>query len=514
MIRFFNVFSTFALIIALSSPAQAAVDAQGAQKLKTLFKNMIERQKDASTISGSEFRTTGDVIVEPAGNYYAVTLPNITTVDEKGSRAELGMIAINAIPGDEDGQWKMSVAWPSPVTFINKEGKPEMKIDIGAQRMAGLFDESMENFTKLDAAYQNIRIEHYEKDNIVTIPKITLKYNLEEKQPGVFSGPMTGTAEKIKINDGAQNELLFIENGNFKIDVAEITAADNKAMQEEFEDLADRAKDSNGNISADDKKAVFSVMAKTFESLGNGFTSQYNLNGIRLGMPENKGTNGPTKVELSKVGFGFDMQGFRENNVTLSLRMGYEGLQMTPEPPSFQDVGPQTMSFDLSLKDIPFQELSDLAENSLETSLQNPAAAQMAKVQAMMALPQLLTASGTNLTINSATFKSKIAQAELSGKIKADTTAVSGGTGFINATMYGLDELMSIAQKAAIESKDKEEKTNMAKIFPALVLLRGTAEQDKDESGKTFYKFRMTLDEEGQAMINSTELNALKKAVE
>lgn len=514
MIRFLNVFSLLALTIMICAPAQAAVDAQGAQKLKTLFKNMIERQKDASTISGSEFRTTGDVVIEPAGSYYAVTLPNITAIDANGRRAELGMIAINAIPGDKDGQWKMSVAWPSPVTFINKEGKPEMKVDIGAQRMAGLFDESMENFTKLDAAYQNIRIEHYEKDNIVTIPKITLKYNLEEKQPGVFSGPMIGTVEKIKINDGAQNELLFIESGSFKVDVADISAAENKEMQKEFKSLADRAESSGGNVTADDKKAVFGAIMKTFESLGNGFSSQYNLNGIRINMPENQGTDGPTKVQLAKIGFGFDMQGFRENNLNVNLRMGYEGLQMFPEPPSFQDVGPQTMTFDVSLKDIPFQELSDLAENSLDTSLQNPAAAQMAKVQAMMALPQLLTASGTNLTINNASFKSKIAQADFSGKIKADANAVSGGTGFINATMTGLDELMSIAQKAAIESRDKQKKTNLAKIFPALVLLRGTAEQERDENGKTVYKFRMTLDKDGQTMINTTEINALKNAVE
>ena len=175
MIRFLNIFSLLLIILMPVSPALAAADAQGAQELKAMFNKLIERQKDAYKISGTEFRTTGDVMVEPAGNYYAITLPNITTLDANGSRAELGMIAINAIPSDVDGQWKMSIAWPSPITFINKQGKPELKIDIGAQRMAGLFDKRMENFIKMDAAYQNVRVENYEKDNIITMPKISIK---------------------------------------------------------------------------------------------------------------------------------------------------------------------------------------------------------------------------------------------------------------------------------------------------------------------------------------------------
>lgn len=512
MIRFLNIFSLLLIILMPVSPALAAADAQGAQELKAMFNKLIERQKDAYKISGTEFRTTGDVMVEPAGNYYAITLPNITTLDANGSRAELGMIAINAIPSDVDGQWKMSIAWPSPITFINKQGKPELKIDIGAQRMAGLFDKRMENFIKMDAAYQNVRVENYEKDNIITMPKISIKYNLEEKQPGIFSGPLVAAVEKVTIRDGKQNELLYIDNANLKVDVSDISIADNKAMQDGIKDMAGRVEESDGTATGEDKVAFLDLFNKAFESMGNGFTSQYTINNIRVNLPENSGTNKATKVELSNVGFGLDMTGFKDNNVTLNMRFGYQGLQMTPEPPSFQDVGPQTIKLDLSVKDVPFQELTDMAENSLQTSLQNPAAAQMAKVQAMMAIPQLLTASGTNLTINAINFKSKIASADFEGKVTADTNAASGGTGYINGTMYGLDEFMNIAQQAAIEDKNKERKSNMAKLFPALVLLRGTAEQERKADGTTAYKFRMTLDKDGQVMINNTSIDAIRGA--
>lgn len=515
MPRLLPVFSLLTLLfLALAHPAWASADTKGAAELKQIFQDMITERKSAHTIGGGELKTTGDIIIEPAGNYYAVTLPNMTIVDAEGNRAEVGMIAINAIPGDKQGQWKMSVAWPSPITYINKEGKPNLKIDIGAQRMAGLFDARIGNFIKLDSAYQTIRIESYKHDHITTIPKATLKYNLEEKEPGIFTGPITGTAEKIAVRDSAQNELLYIENGKFSMNIDSMAVVDNKAMQDEMNRLASRIQSAEGQASGEDAMAVMDMITTAFDSLGNGFTSQYDLDGLRLLLPDNKGTGKPEKVSIDNIGFGMDMTGFAQNNVKVGLRLGYEGFLMTPPTEEFLEFGPQTLKMDLSFNDIPFQELMEMASNSLETTIQNPAAADMVKIQAVMALPQLLTASGTNVSINKAIFESKASQAEVAGKIKADASAKTGATGFLTAKMYGLDELLNTAQQAALKDKEAGQKSNLSKIFPILVLLRGTAEQQTSPDGRVESNFRITLDEDGQLMINNTSIDALQSATQ
>ncbi|MEM6780408.1 MAG: hypothetical protein AAF569_00935 [Pseudomonadota bacterium] len=514
MLRFLNILSVLALSFAFTiSSAQAAVNVQGAQELRLLFTKLLDRQKDAQTLAGGELKTTGNVIVEPAGSYYAVTLPNITMIEPDGSRAELGMIAINTVPGDRDGQWKMSLAWPSPVTYINQDGQPTFKIDIGAQRMAGLFDERIESFIKLDAAYQTIRMEHYEDGTIITIPKIDVKMNLEEQQDGIFSGPMTATAENLNISGGSASQVVSIKKAGLKMNIDSMSAADNKAMQDEIDDLAERVRTTDaGDVSNEDRMAVMSTVVEAFESLGNGFTSQYTLEGINITFPENEGSDKPTSMSLAEAGFGLDMQGFKDNNVKLNVRMGYDGLQLTPQPKDFETVGPQSLNFDLSVNDIPFAELRDMAENSMSTIIDNPSATQMVQIQTMMALPQLLTASGTNLTLNNLIFNSPTAQMKASGKVTADSASKIGASGFVNAEIYGLDELLNAAQAAALADKNSSEKSNLAQIFPAVVLLRGTAEQEKDENGKTVSKFRITLDEQGQVMINSTSIDALQGA--
>ena len=509
-----RVFIVFICILSFitcsSSTAQSAVNAQGAQKLKSIFESLIEQQTAAQKLSGGSLKTTGNIMIEPAGNYYAVKLPALTLTDVSGNRAELGVIAINAIPGDNVGQWKMSVAWPSPISYVDKNGKIVTKISIGGQRMAGLFDERLEHFLKLDSEYKNIKIENLTNGYEVLLSNTKLQTKLDESSEGVFSGPFSGILSDIIVRHKKFGTIASLDKVSVEADLFEFSAAKNKELRQQIENFSERVQ-SQGieNASVADQAAFINMITQSIESLGNGFTSQYTLEGLKVTFPETDHPKAPNSMSMDQASFGLDMSGFSDSNVKLSLRMGYENLSVVPVPHEFTEFSPKTINIDLSLNDIPFKELLELLQNYMDTGVNNSSAAQMLQLQAAMALPKLFNAAGTNLTINKVEMISELSEATMSGKVSVDQDAPKGIKGFIDIAITGLDEIMKKAQESAIESNNSGQKTNLAKIFPALVLLKGTAIEEEGPDGRTVSKFKVTMNENGNIMINTTSIEAL-----
>lgn len=496
----------FVMILALSSPAQAAIDDQGAAKLKSIFTDILENQRSIQGISGGQLTTNGEVQVEQKGSYYAVTLPGITTIDTEGNQAKLGKIAINAVPGDTEGTWKMSVALPSPIAVLDKAGNPYFTMSFGGQRMAGIYHEEFVTFTKLDAAYENVEVKDNKNAFTIQVPKLSIKSNLEETQPGLYSGPakiiMTGAKA---INDRGLT-LFSIGSLNMDANIIDTSIEDRTAMLAKVEELS-------AGPNTPTPEAFFEIFKGSLESLGNGFEGQYTLKDIKAYFPAKPAQNKKEmNASFDEITFGMDATGFRDNNLKVALRAGYNGMKIDPQPEGFNNLSPRSMNFDVALNDIPYNELISLARNSIETASTNPQAAQMAQVQAMMALPQLMTAANTNLSINDLSFTSDAAKAEFEGRLTANAAAVTGATGAIDGEIHGLKAVMDEAQNAAMAAKDSGKRNFMADVFPVLVLLRGTAEETTDEDGNTVSKFHITLDEQGQVMINDTNIQSLMGA--
>lgn len=496
----------------LSSSAYAQINDSGAERLKTVMTKLLDQQIAAQSVAGTTLSTDGDITVTQAASYYTVRLPEFSTTDANGNRADIGSIAINAVPSEKEGQWKMSIAWPSPITHVGADGQPTLKISLGEQRMSGVFDESIETFVLLDSAYQNVKIDHIENDTFITIPKLDIKYNLSEKQPNIFSGPVSLSAQKISVtNKKDGQELLSLNRATADVNVLEYNAADQKAAKDQIMELSQRVQESDGkDIDTDDQMAVLDMITKNFEALGNGFTSQYRLSGLKINMPENIGTDKPQSVGFGDLVFGLDMTGFKENAVSLSLRLGYKNLNLTVPNQDMDDLTPKNFALNIGLNDIPFQEIVNLGRNSLETSAQGEGAANLARMQAILALPQLLTASNTNLTLNELSFASALAQGKASGKLTANANAKAGAVGFINGQIVGLDDLLKSADAATQKAKETGNDTVFASLYPILVLLSGAAEDGVSDNGQAASNYKITLDDQGQVFINSISLHAAK----
>lgn len=188
----------FALIFIPPASAQTANADARAQVLKGQLEGFLENQKAMALKNGCKLSTKGEVTVEKAAGYYAFTLPNISYVDSKGVRSEIGMVAVNAVPEGAD-DWKITLALPTPITSYNNSGTAVYKTDIASQTASGVWNEKLGHFTSVNANLGNVQLNDLVKQSTVTIGAFSLASSLTEKDPEAYTGSARATLDNISI---------------------------------------------------------------------------------------------------------------------------------------------------------------------------------------------------------------------------------------------------------------------------------------------------------------------------
>jgi len=193
-----------ALLALLTFIAPVAAHAQNddarVQTLKGQLEGFIEQQKSVALKNGCKLDTKGQITVEKAGSYYAFTLPHITYTDSKGIRTDIGMISINAVP-DDNHEWKISTALPTPIKSFNAGGAEVFRTDIGTQNSSGIWNERLGHFTQVKSNYDNVQFKDLLDQSTVTVGALSLASQLQENDPEAYTGTAVATLDNISIFD-------------------------------------------------------------------------------------------------------------------------------------------------------------------------------------------------------------------------------------------------------------------------------------------------------------------------
>lgn len=169
-----------ALTLTLLSGTAFSADfnAQGAASLKTLIEKQMNLKQAEHKAAGGSYILEGDVKVEPAGTYYAVTFPDIKIKDTTGKTYDIGMIAANVVPGATSNEWKAAIAIPTPIKIQNAQGKADGQLDIQKQKAMGIWDTELNAFRSLDSSYDGLSFKDAKGKEIATIDFMSLIYSL------------------------------------------------------------------------------------------------------------------------------------------------------------------------------------------------------------------------------------------------------------------------------------------------------------------------------------------------
>lgn len=480
---------------------------EDAGKLKSIFETLLAYQKDATRPGGSKFEYDGNVMVEEAGSYFAVTLPHARIVYPDGSKLDIGMVSINASPHTQDGQWKMAVAIPTPIILLDPQQKQATRINIGAQKAVGIWDENLENFAKLDGQYNNVTIENPSTGFKAALPETRIIYDFTKDAAGQWSGPGTVSIKNITADIPGQ--------GNFKIADTKADFAVNQydpAVLKQYRQflttfLKDtQAQAQNGATpSPDQTTALADKLSDLLLNSSDAFKGDYSLSGLEITRPAS-GTTPSQTLKISKAFFGMGASGMKSGNASVGIRFGFNDFFSNPVPSGYEGVLPSASNIDIALANVPLKQLAEVTKNTIQGSLAQPEMAQLAGFSLLMKAPALLSQAGTYMDIKDNFIGNDQYRFYMNGKAKADISAVNNITADVQGGFKGLDELLSKINKIAADPKHPaaESAKGLSGTLETLKTYGKKAPPEPD--GKSAYTYHFVMDPKGQILLNNKPL--------
>jgi hypothetical protein len=464
--------TVFTLLAAMVVPAQSR--AQGADpttQLQTLFQSILDEQA-AATTNGATLKMDGPIEVEPAGSYYAVTLPPLTLEYQDGQKIQIGMISINASAADKPGNWKMTLALPTPITGFDASGKETMRISLGEQKVAGIWNEALKNFSKLDANYQNVRIDFPANNGFVSLKQALIRYDFTKAADGTWSGPAyfeavdsawnlptlssEGTAEKLSFNstiDQFSPELVNTGNGL----IFSPALLSNTSLYKALNKL-------DIKIEANNFHSKFAPPAIK--------PAEYTLASGALSLQLDKVLSGTMDARL-----GIDFTEFKANGATSDLG----------------SLLPQNGSINLMNKNIPAGTLADAFAGAGQDAVAVP--------MLIMKIPALLSQAGTFVETKNSYISNNDYRIDLGATMRADITAVNNATGQGRLAITGLDRLLANLQVITSKNGKYREPARM------LEQLKTVGKVETGKNNDFVHVFDVLLDPKGALTVNGKNLS-------
>lgn len=512
MARFPRISNTILVAIAVISlfpatGAHAALKPADGARLKTIFTDMIMRYGNDVKAQGGSLITEGEVMVEPSDTYFAITLPHITAVNADRSQMKIGMISINALPGDKKEEWKMTVALPTPIVMQDAAGKETATLDIGSQNFAGLFHEQFQNFTRLNGQYKNITFIDKTENAKITIPDLSMVYDLKESGNQLWSGPMNGKATNITGIFNKTGNSIKIREIDLQSSIKDYSLKEALAYQERVAALMESATADTPSASGPHAQGLYNMFFDFMTKVWDGFNTRMNVNGIEVTRPATAEQKAST-VKIASAGFGLSGDGFRQNKVALRHTLHVTDLSVTPLPADISKALPSNVNIDLTLNNLPFKELVEMGQKSLNQSVTSPEGSGLVAMNALASAQQLLTNAGTSLVVKDTRVGNTTEyDVLLNGAATANIKAMFGATGKVRLEMFGMDKLIAYAEQTVNDpATDVARKASAQKALQILTILQMVGQQGKNAKGQDIRSYDLELTAEGKTMLNGADL--------
>lgn len=457
----------------MSAPAYAqSINAEGAAKLKSIFETMLEQKKKEIGTADErpqELKLEGEVVVEELDTYYAITLPSMSLAYDNGSRTDVGIVALNAIPLKEEGQYKMTFAVPSPIINYGTAGEERTRFSIGGQNAAGIWNEKINGFQKLNVTLNDTLISAATDGSSVVIPDMKVLYDLDADGDR-WTGPMRFEANNLKV-ENPKNDLV-IDLGNILMMMT----------------LDQLTTDGLANLNADNPQAI------TDMKVADGMDMRFLLK--NLSGSKNKADGTREEFALGSASFGIKIDDVLSGSALFGINFGFDGLSSNMMEGEADALFPKSSSFTITQKNIPVDALTEVIKN---TPADNP---QMMGLTMMLKVPAILAQAGSYVEINNTHMRNQNYDVVLDTVLRADIEAANAATAEGKLTFAGLDKVLSLVQVAASSSEDNEQRQTMRNLARFLENLKPYGRSEPDATHGFVHIFDITMDKAGQFMIN------------
>lgn len=521
----------------------AQIDAAGAAHLKEVFSKYLKNQEEMNEVSGElDIVFEGDVTVEPKGEYYAVILPKVsfkageelkkqieaaqgTTPQDPAAQPapapaevlpefslDFGQTAINAIPDEKPGLWKMTVALPGTMSF-GIANEFAMTATIGEQNTSGLLHEASGNFLKLNSVLKNVKfsVNSAGETNDFLVPEIAMNTNLEDDGQGYVTGPSTVRVsgmsfdvpdEDVKISLGALNLVATITR--YKL----ISVDEYKTKFISFGEKM-KAMETASLQGTPPSPTQIEELVNALLSVNDleGMSVKYGLENFEVAATP--AADAPAdelkNLKLAAASIGFGIEGIKSDTSSLNLNFGYSGITVDPVPAGYEGVIPDAVNIDLTAGKIPLQSLWAAGMNVGKAVVANPDTGPMAAMGLMMQVPMMLTQAGTEIAVKDNYVNGKDYKATLNGQVTADPAAVMQFIANLNGRFDGLDELLAKIKTTAADPNFPNA-YEFNDVASQLEMLKQYGAAAAGPDGKPGYNYDIKVTADGKVTVNGQDM--------
>lgn len=483
-------------------------------------------------------------------------------------RLDMGSIAMNIAPGDQDGRWKITLALPKPMhiyTINKKTGAEEKVADIsfGSQRFAGLFDERSNLFYLADGQISSIAVTPHNSKTNISIENIQFSQNYNASNGELlYTGPSQfniigikafGTNKKntksisFKIGEIGYTSRVDSLNPEKLAKYYDFAHAFFKGMDDlvaysaSLEDAREDSGIDNPDLTQTSMQGLENIkklsssyinMMKASFDMAQSMSAAYAIKDVSLSI---KPTAKAEAADQKEIGFSVEnlsLFGGIENKtygagtntsplIDTHVKYSLSGITLPFLPDDGKDLIPQDISFSLSFNDLPTDEILNLANSLAQTYSDTSIAAvkagdknafgqtqqQQLFMQFALSLPQILSKYKSRIAINDTYIKAPSYSLTLDGHAVANERSPFKSTGALEIVLKGVNKIIAGAQKQA-RSEDPLQAQRAQQLIQMLSIAQafGHPSKDGDPDGKSF---RFEVNEQGQITLNGTDLQAL-----
>ncbi|HNQ91992.1 MAG TPA: hypothetical protein PKI93_03565 [Alphaproteobacteria bacterium] len=496
--------ATTALLVFMPHGADAAVDAEGAEQLKSAIQGYIDEQKQIASVGGSTLTTEGDLIITPKDKYYEIVTPHIKALYPNNMTYDLGKIAINVMPTDSPEEWKFSYTLPSPISLTGPDSKDVMKVTLGNQKTGGVWNTKLGYTSKLKAAYQNIEFlasaEPDQQPTKGTIKAVSLDQNFSiDPTTQKWSGPIHGMAQNIVI--GTETET-FATIGEADVDymISGLDAAAMQSLRNQFKQMGGSG-ENMANIQNNPQQIlkIFDVMGSMFESQMGEASAKFSIKGLAVNTSAKASNGHPVNFSLATGYWGMSFNQSTPPKSGMGFSIGMNGLKTNDA--EFVKFIPEQFDLDIKVHDFPMAEIIKIGKDQATAQLgQSQTTDQAAVAPTPPNFPAILAQAGSRVT-HALKISAPAYKVNGSGEAKASTTSPMGVVADQNLEIEGLDAVIAeLNQHAAADP-------NMKQAAGPLAMLQMMGQQDKDNPALRTY--HLVVDEQGKVTMNGADMSSM-----
>ncbi len=474
MIRLLKIIPLILILCLLANPARADDTAE----LKAMANGVMAAVTDLGAGPGWTAVTQGETLVENSGSYYAVTLPHLSYKDAGGQTLEIGLVAINALKGDGPGQWKITVALPSPITLNDPTSKPKVTVTLGQQSLSAVFNAKDNSFTKLNGRYRTVTINHASSGIKASLPDVGLSGSLKKDAVQTWSGTLQLATISPNILFSRTGALLSFATLTMASTFDHYSMADMKKMKDRIE-------------SVEKPSPLLKIMAAGMAGAASSTKLDITGKTASLFLPAANGRAERT-IGFDTLRWTQTLSGQDANAKQMRVTGGFSDLKVTPTDISLGTLLPAKMAIDIGIANIPAAKILAADLNKKDE------------------LSRILAEAKTEGAITNTMLGNSTYEIDLDAKQAAHATAPLGMVGTGSLKVSGIEALTgAIAGGLQNGTIPDDMRPYLKDIQKALLVMMLTGKPGTDSAGKPAKSYEIENTADGRVMVNGQNLQAL-----